>query len=94
MRREAEELATSAARWVDGSFVESKLDPGDVDVVTFVDYDTVNRLAAQTQDLAKVLQSAEAYGAADFASRMGLKSLRGLDEQLRNELKAAEMLEL
>ena len=31
-----------AIQWVDGSFVEEKQDPSDVDVVTFVDYDWLN----------------------------------------------------
>jgi len=31
-----------AIQWVDGSFVEEKQDPNDVDVVTFVDYDWLN----------------------------------------------------
>ena len=39
LRRDALEQGLIATQWVNGSFVETKLDPGDVDVVSFVDYD-------------------------------------------------------
>jgi hypothetical protein len=49
LRAEVSSLGISATQWVDGSFVESKLDPGDVDVVSFCDYDALNRLVAPAQ---------------------------------------------
>jgi hypothetical protein len=36
-REEIADLIAIESEWVDGSFVSSKRDPGDVDVVTFVD---------------------------------------------------------
>ena len=39
LRREAETLGIPATQWIDGSYVETKDDPRDVDVVTFCDYD-------------------------------------------------------
>jgi hypothetical protein len=47
LRGEIESLGLSATQWVDGSFVESKPDPGDVDVVSFCDYDFLNRIVAR-----------------------------------------------
>jgi hypothetical protein len=44
-------------------------------------------------DLAKVKGTAEAFGPRDFASRTALEGLRGHEEELREELRAAEMLE-
>jgi hypothetical protein len=54
---------------------------------------SVSEIKCQLAELAKIIESAEAYGTPDFASKMGLKSLRGLEEELRKELQAAEMLE-
>ncbi|HTU90807.1 MAG TPA: hypothetical protein VMF69_12080 [Gemmataceae bacterium] len=39
-----------AIQWVDGSFVEGKQNPGDVDVVSFCDYDFLNGLDTQGQE--------------------------------------------
>jgi hypothetical protein len=50
LRSEAAKVGIAATQWVDGSFVESKLNPEDVDVVSFVDYDTLNGLPTQSQD--------------------------------------------
>ena len=44
LRAEITLLGLAATQWVDGSFVESKPDPDDVDVVSFCDYDDLNRL--------------------------------------------------
>jgi hypothetical protein len=44
LRAEATERGIAATQWVDGSFVEGKPDPGDVDVVSFCDYDFLNNL--------------------------------------------------
>jgi len=45
-RRDATEARiTSAVQWVDGSFVESKDNPNDVDVLTLIHYDDLNELA-------------------------------------------------
>ena len=49
LRGEVAKLGISATQWVDGSFVESKLDPADVDVVSFCDYDALNGLVASAQ---------------------------------------------
>ena len=38
-------------QWVNGSFVEGKPDPGDVDVVSFCDYDFLNSLGYERQRL-------------------------------------------
>lgn len=44
LRREAEALGLAGVQWVDGSFVTIKAQPGDLDVVTFCDYELLNRL--------------------------------------------------
>lgn len=49
LRTEAEQQGIVATQWVDGSFVESKKDPGDVDVVTFCDYDFISGLPQPVQ---------------------------------------------
>jgi hypothetical protein len=50
LRRKTASLAIAATQWVGGSFVEGKLDPDDVDVVSFVDYDNLNALSTEEQD--------------------------------------------
>ncbi|MCC7495093.1 MAG: hypothetical protein IT204_22285 [Fimbriimonadaceae bacterium] len=50
LRAEAVAQGIGGTQWVDGSFVESKVDPGDVDVVTFTDYDGVNALPQAAQE--------------------------------------------
>lgn len=47
----------------------------------------------QLADLSKVLKEAERYGEKDFASRLGLDSLRLHRQELEHELRAAELLE-
>jgi hypothetical protein len=49
LRAEAVGRGVLATQWVDGSFVEGKPDPGDVDVVSFCDYDFLNNLDTQSQ---------------------------------------------
>ncbi|MGH7168824.1 MAG: DUF6932 family protein [Gemmataceae bacterium] len=49
LREEAVERGIVATQWVDGSFVEGKLNPGEVDVVSFCDYDFLNNLDTQGQ---------------------------------------------
>ncbi len=44
LRAEAAERGIIATQWVNGSFVEGKPDPADVDVVSFCDMDFVNIL--------------------------------------------------
>ena len=44
LRAEVVGLGIPATQWVDGSFVEAKLDPEDVDVVSFLDYDKLEAL--------------------------------------------------
>lgn len=46
-------------QWVDGSFVTNKENPGDIDVVTFVDYDRLNELSADKQELLLMLANSE-----------------------------------
>jgi len=48
-----------ATQWVDGSFVEEKQDPHDVDVVTFVDYDWYNRAPGDARRFAQVVLASE-----------------------------------
>jgi len=43
LRHEASSTGISAIQWVNGSFVSSKVDPDDIDVVSFVDYDELNK---------------------------------------------------
>jgi hypothetical protein len=52
LRRLAEATGIIATQWVDGSFVTDKPDPRDVDVVTFCDYDDLNRMSAAAQRFA------------------------------------------
>ena len=49
-RRTAEAADLPAVQWVDGSFVEAKPDPGDVDVVSFVSADRLNDLDEAAQE--------------------------------------------
>jgi len=49
LRGESRERGIRATQWIDGSFVESKPDPEDVDVVTFCDYDELNALRDENQ---------------------------------------------
>ncbi len=45
------EYGISATQWIDGSFVERKTDPADVDVVSFCDYDALNDLVASIHEV-------------------------------------------
>ncbi|MBI3821174.1 MAG: hypothetical protein HY289_00670 [Planctomycetes bacterium] len=49
LRSDALELRLVATQWIDGSFVESKIDPGDVDLVSFMDADYLNGLDTKAQ---------------------------------------------
>ena len=44
--QEALALKLNAVQWLDGSFVETKLNPQDLDVVTFFDHDQLNQFGA------------------------------------------------
>jgi len=46
LRATAAEVGVSATQWVDGSFVTSKLNPGDIDVVSFIHSDVLDKLDA------------------------------------------------
>jgi hypothetical protein len=48
LRRDAQTQGIHAIQWIDGSFVESVLDPEDADVVSFCDYDSLNGLAPES----------------------------------------------
>lgn len=50
LRNEALAQGIQATQWVDGSYLTSKNDPDDIDVVTFVDYDAVNALSQPQLD--------------------------------------------
>lgn len=43
------------SQWVDGSYVTSKVDPGDIDVITFLDGEAFDNLAGPIQDMAAAL---------------------------------------
>lgn len=61
LRAEAAERGIIATQWVNGSFVEGKPDPGDVDVVSFCDMDFVNNLNSEAkQFLVQYLNGREA----------------------------------
>lgn len=49
LREDATRHGIVGTQWVDGSFVTSKPAPGDVDLVTFCDYDFLNRLSQPAQ---------------------------------------------
>lgn len=54
---------------------------------------STREIKRQLADLAKVKSQAEAYGTPDFASRISLQSLCDHEQELLEELRAAEMLE-
>ena len=45
LRSDAERHGVSGTQWINGSFVTNKEYPGDVDLVTFADYDLLNSLS-------------------------------------------------
>lgn len=55
LRDEAEVVVSSATQWVNGSFVTDKIDPDDIDVVTFVELDLLNALFIDQQNIVKNL---------------------------------------
>jgi hypothetical protein len=60
-RRELSGLGIEGLQWIDGSFVTDKVDPDDVDVITFCDYDTfAASLAGRESVLGFMLNSREA----------------------------------
>lgn len=50
-------IITFDRQWVDGSYATAKTDPGDIDVVTFLDGDVVNSLPAGDQAILRDLAS-------------------------------------
>jgi hypothetical protein len=44
---------TELIQWVNGSFVTKKANPNDIDIVSFIDHDTVRRLGAMLDDFRK-----------------------------------------
>jgi hypothetical protein len=52
-------LGVSTTQWVDGSFVEGKMNPGDVDVVSFCDYDFANRHLSSSRECGQLLSGGE-----------------------------------
>ncbi|WP_408638090.1 DUF6932 family protein [Nonomuraea corallina] len=50
-RAAMKQLAPVLYQWIDGSFVTSKLSPGDIDVVTFVDGPAYDRLPRWRRDV-------------------------------------------
>lgn len=55
LRKEAQVVLSSATQWVDGSYVTDKVEPDDVDLVTFVDIDLLNALFIEQQNVVKEL---------------------------------------
>ena len=54
---------------------------------------STREIKRELADLATVKAKAEAHGTPDFASRIGLQSILGHEQELVEELRAAEMLE-
>lgn len=50
LRTLARNVSPPATQWVDGSFVTAKQEPDDIDVLSFVDYDTLTRLPRDKYD--------------------------------------------
>ncbi len=53
LRREAVEQNIAGHQWVAGSFTTSKENPGDVDVVTFTDYEAFNQFSPTQEEFFK-----------------------------------------
>jgi uncharacterized protein DUF6932 len=51
-RRDVAALGILATQWLDGSFVEGKQDPNDIDLVSFVDYDLLNGMTHEAHAFA------------------------------------------
>ncbi len=52
LRQEAAAHGISATQWINGSFVEGKVDPEDIDLVTFIDFNLFCRLERAAQEFA------------------------------------------
>jgi len=66
LRREAESFGLAGMQWVDGSFVTAKAEPSDLDVVTFCDYDLLNRLSPIIEPFYARALSAEKDGVRNY----------------------------
>jgi hypothetical protein len=51
-RRDLAAMGILATQWLDGSFVEGKQDPNDIDLVSFVDYDLLNGMTNEAHAFA------------------------------------------
>jgi len=51
----AKKLEVGLLQWIDGSFVEEKMDPNDVDVISLADYDILNSLGGEKRNYANDL---------------------------------------
>ncbi len=49
LREEVVKHGPPGLQWVDGSFVTDKLDPGDIDIVTFMNLERLNALSPEDQ---------------------------------------------
>lgn len=49
LREEVVKHGPPGVQWVDGSFVTTKLNPGDIDIVTFMDLERLNALSRDNQ---------------------------------------------
>ena len=49
LREEVVKHGPPGVQWVDGSFVTTKLNPGDIDIVTFMDLERLNALSRDDQ---------------------------------------------
>jgi hypothetical protein len=71
LRSEATQMGINAVQWLNGSFVEEKLNPGDIDIVNFVDYDFYGQANSEIQRFIRDVLGGtervkELYGAHSF----------------------------
>lgn len=66
LRNEAASHGVNALQWVDGSFVTKIPDPGDIDLVSFVDYDVLNAMDITAQGMVLRLLNAREATKADY----------------------------
>lgn len=60
LRHEVAEHGIDAKQWIDGSYVTIKQNPGDIDIVSFIDYERINSLPDDARSFCeKVLNGRE-----------------------------------
>lgn len=50
-------IPTGFIQWIDGSFITKKVNPNDIDIVTFVDFDVYNANEKQIDELRRTRQT-------------------------------------